>query len=182
MHYALMKTEIVRFAGSLLAAGAVLVGSNGCQNEHPPAAEQPKAPEVATNAAGAVGDDVRSRSPREVATNASPNAAGVVRQEFQKLTGKWLRPDGGYVLDLKTVSADGKFEAGYFNPSPIHVSKAVAIQEGPATRVFVELRDVNYPGCTYSLAYDAKTDQLYGQYYQAAIQQTFDVTFGRLKE
>jgi len=112
----------------------------------------------------------------------TPSSVGGVRPEFQKLTGKWLRPDGGYVLDLKTISADGKFEAGYYNPSPIHVSKAVAIQEGPATRIFVELQDVKYPGCTYSLTYDAKTDQLYGQYYQAAIQQTYDVAFGRLKE
>lgn len=157
-----MNAEDFSFARSLLLAGVVLLGLNGCQNEPPPAPDQPNAPKVATNA--------------------TPNTSGAVRPEFQKLTGKWLRPDGGYVLELKTISADGKLEAGYFNPSPIHVSKALALQEGPATKVFVELQDVNYPGCTYSLTYDANTDQLYGQYYQAAIQQTYDVAFGRLKE
>jgi hypothetical protein len=93
-----------------------------------------------------------------------------------------VRPDGGYVLEIKTVATDGKIEAGYFNPGVIHVSKAFALQEGTTTKVFVELQDVNYPGCTYSLTYDPKTDQLYGQYFQAALQQTFDITFGRLKE
>ncbi len=80
------------------------------------------------------------------------------------------------------MASDGRIDAGYFNPGPIHVSKALAIQEGEVTKVFVELQDQNYPGCTYSLTYDPKTDQLYGQYFQAALQQTFDVAFGRLKE
>ena len=78
------------------------------------------------------------------------------------------------------MDASGKIEAGYFNPAPINVSKGLAVQEGDTTKVFIELRDVNYPGCTYSLTYDPKSDQLYGQYFQAAVQQTFDVTFGRL--
>jgi hypothetical protein len=45
----------------------------------------------------------------------------------------------------------------------------------------VELRDANYPGCTYNLKYDPQTDQLFGQYFQAALQETFDVTFARVK-
>jgi hypothetical protein len=40
---------------------------------------------------------------------------------------------------------------------------------------------VNYPGCTYTLRYDATADQLFGQYFQATQQQTYDVTFARLK-
>ena len=110
-----------------------------------------------------------------VATVAKPNPA------FEKITGRWERPDGGYILDLRSVDAEGKVDAGYFNPSPINVSGARAYTESGATRVFVELRDVNYPGCTYKLTYDAKTDQLYGQYYQATMQQTYEVTFARLK-
>jgi hypothetical protein len=99
-----------------------------------------------------------------------------------KLVGKWQRGDGGYVLEVKAVDAGGKLDAAYFNPSPIHVSKAMAIPEGAGLKVFVELQDTGYPGCTYSLQYDAATDQLFGQYFQAAQQQTYDVTFGRLKE
>jgi hypothetical protein len=45
--------------------------------------------------------------------------------------------------------------------------------------VFVELRDVNYPGSTYALTYDAERDQLKGIYYQAAMQQQFEVFFVR---
>lgn len=115
-------------------------------------------------------------------TNTAQPAVGAPRAEFQKLAGKWQRPDGGYVLHLKSVDAKGTFDAAYFNPDPINVSKAVAIQDGAVTKVFVELRDVNYPGCTYSLTYDPQADHLYGQYFQAAAQQTYDITFARLKE
>ena len=36
------------------------------------------------------------------------------------LTGRWLRPDGGYVLDVR--AAGGGVEATYLNPRPIHVA------------------------------------------------------------
>ncbi len=112
-------------------------------------------------------------------TNAAPPARP--RPEFEKLIGAGERPDGGYVLDLRSVNAAGQFEAGYFNPSPIKVERAQAFMEGGEAKLAVVLRDVNYPGCTYQLAYDTKTDSLFGQYYQAAIQETYDVTFVRQK-
>lgn len=101
--------------------------------------------------------------------------------EFEKLKGKWERPDGSYVLEILSVEGGGKLDAGYFNPSPIHVARALAYRETGETKVFIELQDVNYPGCTYKLTWDAKNDQLFGQYYQASMQQTYDVTFARLK-
>ncbi len=113
---------------------------------------------------------------------AAPSAPSQPKPELQKLVGKWERPDGGYVLELKTVDGSGKFEAGYFNPGPIHVERAQGVVDSEGTRLVVELRDENYPGCIYKLQYDAKLDQLYGTYYQAAMDQTFDVAFGRLKE
>ena len=100
---------------------------------------------------------------------------------FEKLPGKWLRPDGGYILEIRSATADGKLDAGYFNPRPINVAKAVALQDGQAIKVFVELRDVNYPGSTYTLAYDAESDQLKGIYFQAAMKQQFEVYFERVK-
>ena len=72
-------------------------------------------------------------------------------------------------------------DAGYFNPRPINVSRAEASQEGTTTKVFIELRDTNYPGSTYTLTYDPQSDQLKGVYFQAALQQSFDVVFVRLK-
>lgn len=120
-----------------------------------------------------------STGPESKGAGAASSAA--VRPEFAKLAGKWERPDGGYVLEIKSVDSGGTMQAAYFNPNPINVSQAAALYKDGATKVFVELRDANYPGCTYSLTYDPQSDQLYGQYFQASMQQTFDVTFGRMK-
>ena len=114
------------------------------------------------------------------ATN-SPATPAAASPELQKLLGKWERPDGGYVIEIRSVDAEGKVDAGYSNPSPIKVAAARAYREGSATKLFIELRDVNYPGCTYQLTLDEQHDQLFGMYYQAAMQQTFDVAFARLK-
>jgi hypothetical protein len=100
--------------------------------------------------------------------------------DFQKLKGRWLRPDGGYVLEIKSVQDQGKLNAAYFNPKPINVAKAEASQAGATTKVFVELRDVNYPGSTYTLTYLADKDLLVGIYYQALQQQSFEVYFERM--
>lgn len=104
-----------------------------------------------------------------------------LRTEYARLQGSWVRPDGGYVLEIKSIEPSGVMQASYYNPAPIHVSKALAIREGEDTKVFVELRDARYPGCTYSLKYDPRNDQLYGEYYQAELRETYDVTFGRVK-
>jgi hypothetical protein len=99
-----------------------------------------------------------------------------------KLKGRWLRPDGGYVLEVKDVDgASGKLDVAYLNPRSIHVSKAEASRDGDNLKVFVELRDVRYPGSTYTLAYDPPTDQLKGIYYQAALGQQFEVYFERIQ-
>jgi hypothetical protein len=52
---------------------------------------------------------------------------------------------------------------------------------GETLRVFIELRDVNYPGSTYQLTWDAEADRLKGTYYQAALRESYDVEFARLK-
>jgi hypothetical protein len=97
-----------------------------------------------------------------------------------KILGKWIRPDGGYVLSIRGVAPDGAMDCSYFNPNPIKVSQAAATTEG-MTKVFVELRDEGYPGCTYKLVYDPSSDRLNGVYYQAAVQESYDVYFVRLK-
>ena len=103
------------------------------------------------------------------------------RPDFVALKGRWLRPDGGYILSVKDVDTGGKIDAAYYNPRPINVSKAQATQEGETLKVFIELRDAGYPGSTYTLIYDPKTDRLGGVYYQAAMGQRFDVMFVRSK-
>ena len=71
--------------------------------------------------------------------------------------------------------------AAYFNPRPIHVAKAEASLYEGTVNIFIELRDVNYPGSTYNLTYDPADGYLKGIYFQAAVGQTFDVYFGRLQ-
>jgi hypothetical protein len=125
-----------------------------------------------------------STAPAATASTNSTDSAKTTSApaEFDALKGKWTRTDGEYLLEIKSVAADGTMDAGYYNPRPIHVSKAMAIKESGGTKIFVELQDEGYPGCTYSLNFDAATTQLHGQYFQAAQQQTYDVVFAKLLE
>src|SRR4029453_3923695 len=34
----------------------------------------------------------------------------------QKLKGQWLRPDGGYVVEVRSVEDGGTMDVAYFNP------------------------------------------------------------------
>ena len=85
----------------------------------------------------------------------------------QRLEGRWIRPDGGYILELSEIKKEGNLKASYFNPRPINVFTAKWSRKDGKINVFVELRDVNYPGSTYTLVYDVKSDRLRGIYYQA---------------
>jgi uncharacterized protein (DUF2147 family) len=100
---------------------------------------------------------------------------------FDGLNGRWLRVDGGYVLEIRDVDSSGKIDAVYLNPKPINVAKADATRDGSTVKVFVELRAPNYPGSTYTLTYDPTRDQLAGIYFHAVLQQRFDVVFVRMK-
>jgi hypothetical protein len=123
----------------------------------------------------------KGRKPDAQASNAPASTAVATSPAFEKLKGRWQRPDGGYVIEIKSTNPDGTLDAAYFNPQPIHVSRAQAAQEGAVLKVFVELRAANYPGSTYTLVYDAAADQLKGIYYQAAMQQQFEVFFERME-
>ena len=103
------------------------------------------------------------------------------RTMARSLQGRWTRPDGGYVLEIKGVAADGRLDAAYFNPRPVHVAEARAFREGSTIKVTVELRDQNYPGSTYNLRFDPRTDRLDGDYYQAVARQHYPIFFVRTK-
>ena len=119
----------------------------------------------------------------EPAANAvnQPAPAAAPKPAFEKLTGRWQRPDGGYIIEVRSIEPGGRMNAAYFNPRPINVAKAEASQSDGTVSVFIELRDVNYPGSTYRLTYDSADDCLKGIYFQAALGQTFDVYFVRLQ-
>ena len=126
------------------------------------------APQSATPTA--TNPEVSKVEPAQVAT----------RPPLERLEGRWLRPDGGYVLEIRDVKSDGVCQAVYLNPRPIHVSRARADEDGSSWKLFVELSDVGYPGSTYTLQYDAATDAMNGIYYQAAQQMSFEVKFVRM--
>jgi hypothetical protein len=112
---------------------------------------------------------------------AKESARHKAKMDFEILKGRWVRPDGGYVVAVREIDAGGKLVAAYFNPRPINVSQAEAASDGTTIKVFIELRDINYPGATYNLTYDPRSDQLRGIYFQPAINQSFYVVFVRMK-
>ena len=98
-----------------------------------------------------------------------------------RLVGRWRRATGGYILDIKAVHDDGKIDATYLNPRPIHVSKAEAITKSGHVVVVVTLQDRGYPGNMYTLTYDPDADRLEGVYHHRGLGQQFDVEFSRLQ-
>lgn len=104
---------------------------------------------------------------------------GPVPDAFARLPGRWVRPDGGYTVDIRAVDAQGRLDASYANPSPLPFAKAQATLDGNAVTVFLELRAGGYNGSTYTLRYDPARDTLHGVYYQAVAQQKYEVRFVR---
>jgi len=98
---------------------------------------------------------------------------------FKRLEGRWVRPDGGYVLEIGNIAKDGSMTAAYFNPKPIRVFQAKANRKDGKIHLSVELRDVNYPGSMYALEYDPRSDRLKGTYFQAVERLSFNIEFVR---
>jgi hypothetical protein len=101
--------------------------------------------------------------------------------KFNNLIGRWRRVDGGYMIDIRRIDANGQMSAAYYNPKSIHVSRAAAALNDGAVSVFIELKDVGYPGSAYTLMYYPEQDILSGVYFQAVVKQSFEVIFTRVK-
>ena len=97
------------------------------------------------------------------------------------LIGEWVRTDASYLIKIVKVNKDGTLDAQYFNPKPINVGKAKWEESHGNLEITVELRDVNYPGSTYTLSYLPDRDILAGDYFQAVQGATFYVEFARNK-
>ena len=113
--------------------------------------------------------------------SANPLKQTQVQADVQRLEGQWVRPDGGYILELREIKKDGSVSAAYFNPRPINVFSAKWSRKDGKINLFVELRDVNYPGSSYNLQYEPWSDRLKGTYFQAVERQTFGIEFVRAK-
>lgn len=97
------------------------------------------------------------------------------------LIGDWMRTDADYRIQVSELLSDGWMKAGYFNPKSINVGKAMWSSADGVLKVFIELRDENYPGSSYTLTYLPESDLLAGKYYQAVEGATYDVEFTRKK-
>ncbi len=97
------------------------------------------------------------------------------------LVGDWIRTDAEYRITISELLDDGTLKAGYFNPKSINVGKAGWIFADGAMKIYIELRDENYPGSNYNLVYYPDKDLLAGKYFQAVEGVTYDVGFFRKK-
>jgi hypothetical protein len=142
-------------------------GDGGDRTQTPPPTQPPKS------------TSPPPRTAPEPPTKARSVGPGTAPVAFRPLLDEWVRPDGGYVLSVTGIAEDGTATVGYFNPNPINVGRAKARIEGEVMGLFVEMQDKNYPGSTYTLAYDAKEDRLVGVYFQAVQGASYDVVFVR---
>lgn len=110
------------------------------------------------------------------------NGAFAAPFNFNVVSGKWARTDGTYTLVVQNVTSDGAVDVEYLNPGKINVSESRIDTHGGLVRLFVKLQDEGYPGCTYTLYYYAEKDALVGFYYQAAVDQTYEVIFLRKED
>jgi hypothetical protein len=97
------------------------------------------------------------------------------------LEGKWMRTDGEYRIEISNLGNDGKMNAGYFNPKSINVSRAQWTNERGLLKIYIELRDQNYPGSNYTLFYMKEKNILAGEYYQAMERNKYKVEFEKMK-
>ncbi len=128
----------------------------------------------------AIEHSVAAPSGEAVRQSVPPPADDPQPVDFKPLIGRWVRTDAPYVIEITGAGDDGKLKAGYYNPRSINVSRAEAHDNDGKLKVFVELRDVNYPGSTYTLTYDRARSQLIGVYFQAVAGQKYNVAFNRL--
>ena len=96
------------------------------------------------------------------ADGSGPKAVTSSRSGAWKPAGKWMRP---ILIHARSTWP-----------------KRRRSKDGEDLKVFVELRDVNYPGSTYTLTYQPATDRLAGTYFHALSGQNMDVEFSRLGE
>ena len=94
------------------------------------------------------------------------------------LQGSWVRPDGGYVLQINAVEDDGTLKAAYLNPRPLREASARWRVGGNRLQIRIDLNDTGYEGSFYLLQYHVKSGKLEGEYTPAG-QGVFPVTFER---
>src|SRR6478672_13602801 len=108
------------------------------------------------------------------ATSVPPATESATKGAFGVLPGRWVRVQGGYVITINSVDAEGRIDASYANPRPLPFHKAFVTRDGSGLELIFELRAPGYDGSTYTLRYDAANDRLTGVFDQVVARQKFD--------
>ena len=118
-------------------------------------------------------------APAPVAQNKPAHSALLADKNI--LVGNWVRTDAPYQIKISAVEEDGNLKAGYYNPKPINIGKANWDNRDGILKMYIELRDENYPGSIYKLNYIVEKDVLAGEYFQAVEGTTYNVALTRVK-
>ncbi len=110
---------------------------------------------------------------------ATKTASSTEQMDYKILMGKWVRSDAGYTINVRDISSDGLVDAEYLNPKAINIAEAKVSAWKGMSSLQITLQDEGYPGSTYTLYYYAEKDALAGFYYQAAMDETYEVVFLR---
>src|SRR5260370_39269163 len=70
------------------------------------------------------------------ATSVPPATESATKASFGVLPGRWVRVQGGYVITINSVDADGQLDANYANPRPLPFHTAVATSDGYSLKIF----------------------------------------------
>src|SRR5258706_4470170 len=116
----------------------------------------------------------RASAQASPASSVPPATESAAKAALGVLPGRWVRVQGGYVITINSVDADGRLDASYANPRPLPFHTAVATSDGNRLKLFFELHAAGYNGSTYTLTYDAANDRLTGVYDQVAVNTKFD--------
>lgn len=97
------------------------------------------------------------------------------------IKGVWARIDGPGEINISQVMDNGLLKVTFYNPKLVNIEKAVWTNSAEVLRIYILLRDDSYPGSGFSLNYSSEKDLLVGFYYDALINESFAVTFKRVK-
>jgi hypothetical protein len=101
-------------------------------------------------------------------------------QDRNLIKGVWGRVDAAGEIKITEVLHGGSLKSTFYNPKLIAIEKSIWTNSSGVLRVYILLREDDYPGSSFTLNYVAVRDVLVGVYYDALTQKSYPVTFERV--
>ena len=102
-------------------------------------------------------------------------------QDKNLIKGNWQRVDAAAELHILRLRENGLLEANYLDSKFVFVEKAGWTKSSDVLRLFVIYRVDDISGYSLALNYLAEKDLLVGAYVDGSNNQTYNVTFKRIK-